>query len=361
MYKKISLSFVYLILSLQFISISHQNPLSFLELSTEDDQTIPKYVSACLQATIKVLPPSFCYKSGLDAGRIPTDCPSGYFRSLALCYKNCQPDETFVAGVCWESHCRKDYTDFGATCTKCWFEGALLKCDTYAKRSYISDSITNFSDLILCHSDEYKSGALCYRDCGKAGLTNCGIGACANSSLACASGIYTMTVEFVMGLIKLITFVLTLTGSSPVTEMFNQAKVSFQTFSKGVLLDGLETIMRIKNSVPAQNRINQAAKEVAASILSSEISEISKSLLNSVCDEVSQHIFQSDKSALPDALNLSSFNPTEIINAIKDCKTQTENERLDCAKTVLKALSVYDITGITAMAAALIQNTCPWV
>jgi len=360
MNKNISLTFAYLLFSLHLISFSHQTQLSFLELNNEDT-LVTKYVSACLQATIKVLPPSFCYKSGLDPGRVPTDCPTGYFRSLQLCYKNCQPDETFVAGVCWESSCRKDYVDFGATCTKCWFEGALLKCDTYSKRSYISESITNFSDLITCNVEEYKSGALCYRDCGKAGLTNCGIGACANSSLACVSGIYTMTVEFVMGLIKLINFILTLTGSTPVIDMFNQAKIAFQTFTKGALFDGLETIRRIKNSAPAQSRINQSAKEVAASILSSEIKDISKTLLNNVCDEVSQTIFQSNKDELPDSLSLSSFDPKEIINAIKDCKTQTENERLDCAKTVLKALSVYDITGITAMAAALIQNTCPWV
>lgn len=41
----------------------------------------------------------------------------------------------------------------------------------------------------VCNGDKYLSGALCYNDCNKIGMNNCGIGYCAASSEECAAGI----------------------------------------------------------------------------------------------------------------------------------------------------------------------------
>lgn len=54
-----------------------------------------------MSALMSNIPPEFCWKKGGDAGKIPTGCPDGYHRSLALCYKDCKDDMKFVAGVCW--------------------------------------------------------------------------------------------------------------------------------------------------------------------------------------------------------------------------------------------------------------------
>ncbi len=158
------------------VNIVNTNFIQFKDdSSTSSKKEAASYASACLQGVLSAIPGSFCYKKDGDAGVIPTGCPDGYFRSLALCYENCRSGYKFVAGVCWEKNCDSGYTDFGLTCTGCHWKGWRLKCKTYAKDSYMSSSITNFSDRIPCDEDHYKSGALCYRDCNKNGMVNCGI------------------------------------------------------------------------------------------------------------------------------------------------------------------------------------------
>ena len=125
------------------------------------------------------LPPSFCWKKGGDGGVIPKGCPVGYFRSMALCYKNCNPGYKMFVGVCY-TKCGKGETDIGAFCKS----GAWYKFNWKPKRSYIPKSLTNFSDQIPCPTGRYraKGGALCYKDCKSVNMANCGIGACAASS-----------------------------------------------------------------------------------------------------------------------------------------------------------------------------------
>lgn len=76
------------------------------------------------------IPPAFCWISD-NAGVIPTNCPSGYYRSLALCYEECASGYSNVAGVCWED-CRSGYTDWGAFCTECHGTSSppFFSCDT---------------------------------------------------------------------------------------------------------------------------------------------------------------------------------------------------------------------------------------
>ena len=56
----------------------------------------------CMAAINDVMPPAFCWKSGGDVGTIPTGCPDGFFRFLALCYENCKPGYDFILGVCYK-------------------------------------------------------------------------------------------------------------------------------------------------------------------------------------------------------------------------------------------------------------------
>lgn len=103
----------------------------------------------------------WCYKKNSDAGTIPTNCSSGWFRYGSLCYQNCKLGYTFVLGVCWQN-CPSDYTDMGLYCVKSnWFWS-----DYKGKVSYIPSFITNFDSSVTCESGKYKplSFALCYRD-----------------------------------------------------------------------------------------------------------------------------------------------------------------------------------------------------
>lgn len=138
------------------------------------------------------VPDYFCWLHD-NAGTIPTNCPEGWHRSGALCYKNCNSGDKFVAGVCW-SDCPSGYTDFGATCTKCKKKKSFpfVKCSTTAKGSYIPSSVTNFDSSVTCSDSRYKSGALCYKDCNYIDMYNCGIGSCTINEEACALSIISM-------------------------------------------------------------------------------------------------------------------------------------------------------------------------
>lgn len=98
----------------------------------------------------------------------------------------------------------------------------MVPQDWYFKKSYIPKSLTNFD--AVCDDGFYLSGALCYRDCSKAGLENCGIGACAGSGGLCASSIAVMLIDFAIGLVQAITLVLTFGASSSATEVFTVAR-----------------------------------------------------------------------------------------------------------------------------------------
>lgn len=160
----------FIILSLLSFSLCFNNIKSITFPKNEILEEGKELFGVCANAIMNSLPPLWCWKKGGDAGTIPTDCPEGWFRSLALCYKNCEEDYKFIAGVCYKN-CEEGYKDHGLSCFKDIFHW-------YFKKSYIPESMTNFDKRVPCPGDMYHSGALCYRDCNILGLDNCGIGAC---------------------------------------------------------------------------------------------------------------------------------------------------------------------------------------
>lgn len=58
---------------------------SFFSMTGKGD-VISSAMRDCYKGFLESIPPTFCYKKNGDAGKIPTDCPDGYFRSLAMCY-----------------------------------------------------------------------------------------------------------------------------------------------------------------------------------------------------------------------------------------------------------------------------------
>jgi hypothetical protein len=149
-----------------------------------------------------VIPAAFCWKKGSDFGSIPTGCPSGFFRWGAMCYDECKKKHKFVSGLCVQTGCKSGYKSKGPLCVK---KNNIFK--TKVKGVYAPKTLTNFSSRIPCPDGKYKSGALCYKDCSKYNMSNCGAGACALSSATCNTSIIGMTVDTAMGAAEFALFV----------------------------------------------------------------------------------------------------------------------------------------------------------
>ena len=162
-------------------------------------KTGKELIRVCANGLLNSVPPLWCWKKDGDAGKIPTDCPPGWFRSLALCYEYCKDNYRHIAGVCYKN-CEPGYKDHGLSCFKDLFHW-------YFKSSYIPKSMTNFDKRVPCPGQMYHEGALCYRNCNIIGLANCGIGACSINSKTCTDTIIEMIIDVFKGFAKLFTFV----------------------------------------------------------------------------------------------------------------------------------------------------------
>jgi len=159
-------------------------------------------VRICANSLFNSLPPLYCWKKGGDAGIIPSNCPEGFERRAALCFKKCNAGYKHIAGLCYKN-CPEGFKDHGLTCYKHFFKW-------HFKKSYIPKSLTNFHKDVTCPGRMYHGGALCYRNCEVVGLVNCGIGACSIDKSTCGKAIMNLILNVVKGVVKLITFVLSL-------------------------------------------------------------------------------------------------------------------------------------------------------
>ena len=187
----------------------------------------------CMKGLAESMPPDFCWKTGGDAGTIPTGCPDGYFRSAALCLEKCKSNYSWDGAFLCLEKCDSGYDTHPLTCYKNLF-------DWYGRDSYFQKSIDNFSDRVPCPEGKYKSGALCYRNCGVIGMINCGIGACSTDSGACAAAIVGIVVDVVIGMVDLIVFVVSMGTSSAMTSL----KSSVKSGLKSIAQDGMKKAMK---------------------------------------------------------------------------------------------------------------------
>lgn len=307
--------------------------------------------STCISSFLSVIPPNFCYKKGGDAGYIPTKCPDGYFRSLALCYQNCKDDYKFVAGVCWQT-CPRRYKDHGLTCYKKFWKW-------FWKKSYIPGSLTNFSSKIPCNSNNhYKSGALCYKDCKQLGMVNCGIGACAATSGSCAATISTMAVTFIAGMVSAVAFVASFgTASAATTTGMAALKQGLATM-KNVAKQSLTMLKRIATDAVLRKALMKSAIEAAKKkAIEIGIETAVSTTVSTVCSTVGEGIL--NQISNKDDVNIADYDFTGIANAVSSCdNTSTDNAKVACAASILNVISLVDPTGLTSMASALMQDTC---
>ena len=332
--------------------------LGYIETITAQGDAAGKMLNvakACYSGFVANIPPSFCYKKGADFGTIPTTCSSGYFRYLALCYRNCDSGYKFVLGVCWQT-CGKGYSDHGLTCYKNLFSW-------HFKKSYIPSSYTNFDSRVTCESGKYKAGALCYRDCKKIGLLNCGIGACAATTESCATSIATMAVDFLISLGQAVTFVASFGSSGGAGAGFESAKASvkkgFEKLGSGAVNAAAKSFKAVIARVGRSAFLKQVAEHAFKNLAKFAAEGIAMGVVTTVCQNIGNKMLDKMEQSKTIKIDWQSFDPTGISSAVSSCKDmKNSNDNIACAQAVLNVVSVVDPTGVAGMAAAVMAPVC---
>ena len=318
-----------------------------------DSKKLPKIIQQVvtlgMNSITRSIPYEFCWKQGGDAGVIPTDCPEGMFRSLALCYEYCKEGYTYVAGVCW-GNCG-DATDIGALCVG----GGI-----WAKHTYMAGSLTNFSDQIPCPGDMYKGGALCYRNCKGIGMENCGIGACTRDATSCTSAIIGIVVDVIMGLFDLVTTIMSFGATTAIAPLKNKLK----GLGKNAIKSSLKSIGNYVKTVGKDfmtNKVKDFAKEHIKEYVIDQVKEVvSDAIISKIVEYVmTQHVTR-DMSIFDADYFVNNLTPFNIGGAVNGCKTadKSSNDAIKCANGVLTSISSIDPTGLTSIAAAFMQPVC---
>jgi len=155
-------------------------------------------VKSCLKGLMNSIPSDYCWKKDWSAEKPGLNCPTedGWFTWGGSCWEPCDEGDKWTTGVCWKP-CPSGWTDIGAVCTK---KIKWWKWDFVAKETYKKDFFTVFNNKAGCKEDRWKFVGLCYKDCNKIGMKNCGIGACANAHMECFSSVGKMAVRTVVGI-----------------------------------------------------------------------------------------------------------------------------------------------------------------
>lgn len=321
------------------------------------------FASDCLSGLVGAMPPGFCWKKGGDFGTIPTDCPKGYFRSLALCYQECNPGFTHILGVCYQG-CGAGYADHGLTCYKSFF-------DFYFKPSYVPRSLTNFSSEIPCPGNMYRFGAMCYRDCNLIGMQNCGQGACIAEGASCALKIAEMTAKVFEGVATGVASFVTMGASAPArsagkvaikaaikaikSEAIDAAKAAVKAALKGKLKDALIRRAKAKVIDLTKDKIAKESKDKAQAVAKSVA-------MQSMCETVWNNLAGKQLTA-PDVDSLGSkvldaFDTFGVQSVFKQCSDPESDGGLGCAKSIMEGMSNFDPTGILTIASAFMYPEC---
>jgi hypothetical protein len=321
---------------------------------TDKFVTSADYISKCMKGLTESIPPGFCWKKGGDAGILPSGCPSGYFRSMALCYELCPDGWSHVLGICYRN-CDAGFTDLGLSCWRHIF-------DFYFKSSYIPKSLTNFADEIPCPSGFYKSGALCYRDCANIGMDNCGIGACITTDGDCTTEILKIANGVVEGVNTALWTILTMGGSNvPKAAAKVTAGTAVKSATKSGLKAGLKSVFNALKG-PFKNFTMKKAKEKAKEFFKDQLTDkITEVTVSTVCGTIYNSIAAKEYTPPSDeeigTKILESVDIFGIKDIVEGC-TDVSDGGAACGRSIVSSLSTFDPTGILSIAAVFIHPTC---
>lgn len=313
------------------------------------------YANMCIKAMTDSMPPGFCWKKGADAGVIPTGCPPGFFRSLALCYQYCAPGYTHILGICYKD-CDAGYDNHGLSCYK-----NIIRW--YFKHAYIPESLTNFSDKVPCPGDMYRAGALCYRDCRIIGMENCGIGACIAEGASCSMQILQMVGQVLEGVGTGVTTVLSLGSSIPAKT---SAKVAVKAAVKKLAKDAVSAAVKAaKSALTGKFKkivLKNAAKKAKDTLKDMLKDKFKETLITSICGKVWESLATKTITA-PSVEDLGSkivdtIDVLGVGNVAKSCSDTGADGGLGCGKAIVESLAAFDPSGLLTIAAAFMHPSC---
>jgi len=312
--------------------------------------------STCLNAVFASVPPTFCWKANADVGVIPTGCPAGWFRILALCMQNCPAGWSFDGASLCLQDCPGGYTWMALTCYQWWLP------NTISRNPYFTASMTNFDSRIPCPAGMYKGGALCYRDCGILGLVNCGPGACSATGAACASSLINMGVAVISAIVQSVTLVLSFGTEAAVAPGIDAAKTGLSTLltsAKDAASQALQVIKNIAVSSTARATFLNTVKSNAISFVKGQITS---DVVSVICNAIGNSYLDSTNQQAAPAFNASTlipFNPNATIQACQGISSANgTNAQLGCAQSIISFIAPLDPTGLLGVAAAFMQPTC---
>ena len=328
-------------------------PGTGVALAVLDNLEIGGLFKTCMLSLMESISPPFCWKKGGDAGLIPTGCPAGYFRNLALCYVNCDKGYVFSAGSCWEE-CPQGYQTILLSCQK---GNEILT--SYVKKSYIPKSLTNFASEVPCRQGLYKEGALCYRDCNLIGMKNCGIGACSLTTEDCVETILNLAYALVTAIADGFS---NLVSGGSAKAIKNGVKDGVEKLGKaGIKKAGTAMKKQLVTEVSKKVVFGKALQKIKNDLKEKFVDEVKGNLVSAFCQTVW------DKAANDVDLKVESIGDKvveslDVFNigeSIKSCSDAGNGGNgAECAKSVMKGLEFFDPTGLMALAGAFIKPTC---
>ena len=313
---------------------------------TNDVETIAEakqYIGECLTDLTNELPSMFCWKKNNER-IIPTNCPEGYFRYGALCYQNCKENYSFHLGVCYED-CSSDQKDYALFC----------KNPLKVKKSYIPSSITNLSSAVTCPEGLIKSGALCYSNCKRIGMFNCGGEACSSSKATCGLEIAKMVIKSIGKIMTIHPFF----GKLPIKVTILLGKFIKKIAEKKLFSVLSKVLQEILSHI--QERIQIKLKELATKVshklpfVKDETkAKICGALYNYINDTLFSKPVRNPKvSDLPKMVNALSF--LNVDKAYDSCKGI---DKVECAQNIFKVIDAIDLTGLLSFPGIFIYHRC---
>merc|ERR1712216_86107 len=245
-------------------------------------------------------------------------------------------------GTCWE-HCRNDI-DAGALCLE------RSTGQPYPKKSYWPERVTNFDDKSKCdHSDQYKSGALCYKKCSTYGetassLLDCGFDACSSDSHACQSTITNMASEVGMSIASIAALIATGGAAVPL----NSAGKAMTNRMSAVAIRALQrsTVNGLRRSGKQMFK-KASTKQGMNAFTKKHIVDAAKAgwtenMVKGMCNKIASSFY--DKlNPNPAPFNVDWLDPTGIATAVTSCKdgALTDPEDTACKAAILSAMSTF--------------------
>ena len=331
---------------------------SFLQvdvLTGNSRESSAAYTSACLRGFYANLPPSYCKKS-FDSGYSPTNCPSGYDRSGTDCIEQCSGNFERSGTTC-NTVCTGGFNkSIWNTCER--WRG--LSVESYPITSYNAKVISNSDSSITCSSGYYKSGSLCYRDCGIIGLRNCSDTECGSTVESCnnrTSLLSTKTNEDISYFVKSqMTF-----GVKNDNVHIIDIGAHFKNTAKWQLNSASIVFPIISgNPYDVKTKLRTNTYNVAYNAIKEYGIIPNTNVLNTICNATVDKVLGAIYSGTPTEYSIKTFEENNVLESISLCDcTVTESEVTACAKSVLESFDNKDLNVVSALVSSAVIASCP--